>query len=248
MSILNKEIDMKPKYMQIYDEIKSRIDNGVYLDNNQQLPNELKLCDEFSCSRMTIKKALDMLVMDGIIYRKKGKGSFVLPKGSFSSKVNIQEGRILGLTGNAKGKVTSQIIHFQLKFADQRISEKLDIKLNDPVYDIVRLRLVDGIPYVLEHTYMGTALIPGLNTDILNKSIYDYIENTLNFKIAGSLRITRADCSNEQDQKYLNLTEKEPVLEVEQVAYLDTGVPFEYSFSRHRYDRFEFLSHSVRRS
>lgn len=239
---------MEPKYMQIYKEIKQRILDDTYKDNNQQIPNEMTLCQEFNCSRMTIKKALDILVMDGLIYRKKGKGSFVLPQGTFSSKINIQEDRILGLTNSSKKQVTSKILDFQLKFADDIISEKLCIRTNDPVYDIHRLRLIDRNPYVLERTYMSTSLIPGLDMNVLNHSVYDYIEQTLNYKIAGFLRITRADCSNETDRKYLKLKETEPVLEVEQVAYLDNGTPFEYSFSRHRYDRFEFFSRSVRHS
>ncbi len=237
---------MEPKYIQIYKKMKQRIFDHKYQANQQQLPNEMTLCEEFNCSRMTIKKALDLLVMDGLIYRKKGKGTFVLPQGALSSKINIQEDHILGLTNSSKKEVTSKILDFQLKFSDDIIAEKLGIHVNDPVYDIHRLRLINESPYVLERTYMSTSLIPGLDMDVLNHSVYDYIEQTLKYKIAGFLRITRADCSNKTDQKYLKLKETEPVLEVEQVAYLDNGTPFEYSFSRHRYDRFEFFSRSVR--
>lgn len=237
---------MDPKYMQIYKTMKQRILDGIYKEDNQKLPNEVTLCQEFDCSRMTIKKALDLLVMDGLIYRKKGKGSFVLPPGALSSKINIQEDHIVGLTNSSEKNVTSKILDFQLKFADETIANKLCIQKNDPVYDIHRLRLIDQKPYVLERTYMSTSLIPGLDMDVLNHSVYDYIEQTLNFKIAGFLRLTRADCSNPSDQKYLELKDTEPVLEVEQVAYLDNGTPFEYSFSRHRYDRFEFFSRSMR--
>ena len=237
---------MEPKYMHIYKKMKERILNNEFKDTNHQLPNELTLCKEFNCSRMTIKKALDMLVLDGMIYRKKGKGSFVLPSNSSSSKINILEDRILGLSSLTDKKITSKILRFQLIFADKNIADKLQIKEQDPVYDISRLRFIDGKPCVLEQTYMNPILIPGINEDILNHSIYDYIQTNLEMKIAGSLRVSRADCSNKNDQKYLELLETEPVLEVEQVAYLDNGNPFEYSFSRHRYDCFEFFSRFIR--
>lgn len=239
---------MEPKYVQIYKEIKHRILSGCYHDNNQQLPTETALCDEFSCSRMTMKKALDYLVTEGYIYRKKGKGSFILPKGNITSKIGIQENKLLGLSKSYKGNVSSKIIKFEFIFADEFLAEKLDLNIGDPVYHIFRLRLVDKKPFVLECTYMNPIIIPGINQDVLNNSLYDYIEDTLKLKIAGSFRITRADCSNETDQKYLELTEKEPVLEVEQIAYLDDGIPFEYSLARHRYDCFEFYSHAIRRS
>ena len=69
-----------PKYKEISDEIKLRIENGVYSDQNNQIPDEISLCNEFNCSRMTMKKALDLLVLDGIIYRKRGHGTFIMDK------------------------------------------------------------------------------------------------------------------------------------------------------------------------
>ena len=236
---------MTPKYVQIYKEIKHRILNGYYKENNHQLPTEADFCKEFSCSRMTIKKALDYLVSEGYIYRKKGKGSFVFPNKKLSSKISIHENQLSGLSKFYKGEVSSKVIKFEFIFADETLADKLDLNVGDPVYHIFRLRLVDQKPFVLECTYINPIIIPGITQDVLNHSVYDYIENTLHLKIAGSFRITRADCSNESDQKYLELTEKEPVLEVEQLAYLDNGFPFEYSFARHRYDCFEFYSHSI---
>lgn len=232
--------------MYIYKKMKERILNNEFKTTHNQLPNEISLCKDFDCSRMTIKKALDMLVLDGMIYRKKGKGSFVIPNNFSSSKINIQEDHILGLSSLTDKKITSKILHFQLIFADETIAKKLQIKEQDPVYDIFRLRFIDDKPCVLERTYMNPILIPRLTGEILKHSIYDYIQNTLGLKIVGSLRTSRADCSNENDQKYLKLLNTEPVLEVEQVAYLDNGNPFEYSFSRHRYDRFEFFSRFIR--
>jgi GntR family transcriptional regulator len=239
---------MEPKYMTIYKELKNRILSGAYEGNQQQLPAETIFCEEFGCSRMTMKKALDLLVDEGFIYRKKGKGSFVLPKSSFTSKLNIREDQLMGLTKSSNGNVLSKIITFELLFADETIAEKLDLHVGDPVYHILRLRLVDEKPFVLERTYMSPVLIPGITIHVLEHSVYNYIEHDLNLKISGSYKITRADCSNSEDQKYLKLSETQPVLEIEQVAYLDDGTPFEYSFSRHRYDRFEFFTHSVRRN
>lgn len=77
--------------------------------------------------------------------------------------------------------------------------------------------------------------------------MYTYIEEVLGKKIASAQKTTRAQVSNSQDQKELGLRPEEPVLEVEQIAYLDNGTPFEYSISRHRYDKFKLSVYSVRR-
>ena len=66
-------------------------------------------------------------------------------------------------------------------------------------------------------------------------------------KIGGSHRKIRADKPNDLDQQYLQCKVDDPVLEMEQVAYLNTGIPFEYSFSRHRYDKFVFKTVIIER-
>ena len=237
---------METKYKAIYDEIKSRIVNHAY-QQNQKIPDELSLCKEFNCSRMTMKKALDLLVQEGFIYRKRGLGSFVMSNHIDSVKFTLQERELLGLTKSSQRKISSKVLEFTLLFANEKIAQILNIHPNDPIYHILRLRTINQQPYVLEKTYMSTTLIPGINLNILDNSIYDYIEHDLHYKIASAKKTTRADISNELDHKYLKLKENEPVLEIEQIAYLDNGVPFEYSFSRHRYDLFEFTTYSVRR-
>lgn len=234
------------KYMDIYKDIRKKIDNQIYT-TGEKLPDEFTLCEQFNCSRMTIKKALDLLVQEGIIYRKRGQGTFVMSQETESGTINIQERELHGLTKASHGKTTSKIISFKVEFAGDEIAKKLDIKNSDPIYEIIRLRLINNKPYVIEKTYMSTSLIPGITEDVLLGSIYQYIENTLHYKIASAKKTARAAISNDLDHQYLNLTNIEPVLEIEQVAYLDNGTPFEYSFSRHRYDVFEFSSFSIRR-
>lgn len=237
---------MKTKYRTIYEIMRDRIENGEYKVGDQ-LPDELSVCKMFDCSRMTVKKAYDMLVMEGYIYRKQGQGSFVLSRSLKRPELEIQERELLGFSRATQGRGTSKILHFSLIFATETIARHLNIRVNDPVYDILRVRLVDGEPYVIEQTYMSPSVIPGITEDILNHSVYDYIEKELGFRIGASQRTTFAAVSNDLDHKELGLKDIEPVLVVEQIAYLDNGTPFEYSISRHRYDLFRFSVYSVRR-
>lgn len=239
---------MTNKYQQIYNTIREGILSGEY-PVNSKLPDEITLAKQYKCSRMTIKKALELLVNEGLIYRHQGKGTFVLSHVAKQNKIVVPERDIKGLSlisSDVYNNVSSQILNFSLEFATDEIAQKLQVSSNAPIYNISRLRLFGQTPCVLEQTYMSTSLIPGITLDILNRSIYDYIENTLNLKIVSASKLLRADISNEKDQKYLNLSANEPIFEVEQVAYLDNGQPFEYSISRHRYDLFEFSSFSFK--
>ncbi|EOR28173.1 GntR family transcriptional regulator [Clostridium sartagoforme AAU1] len=235
-----------PKYKDISDEIRLRIRNGIYNSPTNQIPDEITLCKEFHCSRMTMKKALDLLVFDGIIYRKRGHGSFIMDVLPVDSRINISDRDLKGLTRLVNNNVKTEIIEFKLIFADYNISTKLNINENSPIYEIIRLRLINNEPVVIENTYLDATLITGLNKDILKKSIYDFIENDLDLKISSANKVIRADKSTDIDKRYLNLCANDPILEVEQIAYLNNGRAFEYSISRHRYDKFQFTSFSVR--
>lgn len=241
---------MSVKYLQIYHAIREKILSNEYAIN-QQLPDEITLTKEFNSSRMTVKKALDLLVSEGLIFRKRGQGTFVLSRGTSKRKLIVPERDIKGLTKiseDSHSTVESKIIHFKLEFASEFLAEKLQVPLHSPVYNIHRLRIIDGKPYVLEQTYMSTSVIPGITEEVLLDSIYKYIEGTLGLRIASATKILRAAPSSEDEQNYLQLLPTEPVFEVEQVAYLDNGTPFEYSISRHRYDLFEFNSFALRHS
>jgi DNA-binding LacI/PurR family transcriptional regulator len=79
---MNKSLDniqRKPRYEIIYDEIKEKIANQEY-QVGERIPSEKELIDHYNVSRITTKKALDQLVHDGLIERIPGKGSFVIDK------------------------------------------------------------------------------------------------------------------------------------------------------------------------
>lgn len=233
------------KYQSIAEEILKRITTGIY-DETKLIPDELSLCQEFKCSRMTVKKALEILVLRGIIYRKRGHGTFIMQQSFNKDRLNITNQELTGFSKIVSGNAQSKIIEFNIEFATEEIASHLNIKVNDHVYSILRVRYVGDQPYVIEKTYMPTTIITGLNKDVLAGSIYSYIENELGLTITSSSKKIKADKSNELDKAYLNLKPDEPVLEIEQVAFLQNGIAFEYSFSRHRYDKFEFISFAMR--
>ncbi|GIN39856.1 GntR family transcriptional regulator [Heyndrickxia oleronia] len=235
------------KYQTISNEMKERIKNGYY-PTDQPIPDEYSLSKEFGCSRVTMKKALDILVMEGLLLRKRGHGTFIIQSAMQESKVNVISEINIGLSNLVQDKtVTSKVILFEIQFPSEEVAANLMIDKDAPVYHIIRLRNVNDEPYVIEETYMPSQLIPGINEQVLQSSIYNHINRTLELKIGGAHRKVRAAKSNELDQEYLDCKVDDPILEVEQIAFLQTGVPFEYSFSRHRYDKFVFSSVTVNR-
>ena len=94
---------------------------------------------------------------------------------------------------------------------------------------------------------MPIDFITGITEEVVQNSIYEYIEHTLKLKIKSAHRTVRADMPTDEEREWLQIREgMMPVLEVEQTAYLDDGRIFEYSKSRHRADRFALRTVSVR--
>nr|WP_263325216.1 GntR family transcriptional regulator [Neobacillus sp. Marseille-Q6967] len=236
------------KYEFISVEMRQRIQEGHY-PVDQPIPDEITLAKEFQCSRMTMKRALDILVLEGLLYRKRGHGTFIVKSAIQNSRVNVNVvGNALGFTNLLKGQeITSKLIKFEVQFPSEEVAAHLAIDLKTPVYYIIRLRSVDGEPHVMEKTYMPATVTPGINDDILKGSIYEYITSRLGLTIAGSHRKIRACKSDVLDMEHLECLKEDPILEVEHVGFLNNGVPFEYSFSRHRYDKFEVTTVNMKR-
>lgn len=232
------------QYKIISKTIEKRISDHVYPPLSK-IPTQNELADEFNTSRVTIKKAIDSLIAKGLLVSNRGSGTFVMSN-PLNNQMNFSAKNYMGLTtymemtsrlGTAKNRLSSVVVKFDSEFPNDRLQKILLLNESQPVYHIIRLRQLDDEPFHLENTYMPIDVIPGINRDILYKSIYAHIQDTLHLKIGSSYRIIRAFKPSNLDIKYLQCKSDDPVLEIEQVVYLDNGIPFEYSRSRHRYDK-----------
>jgi GntR family transcriptional regulator len=215
--------------------LRRRISTGEYAEG-EILPDQIELAKAFDVSRMTLKKAIDMIAMEGLVYKKRGVGTYVL-KSSLWNNGDSKIDDYNGLTDQfGPSRIVSKIIHFDIEFPDDNLQALLMIGESEPVYHVQRLRIVDDKPYIIENSYFVAPLIQQLKAEHLEGSIYSYIRDDLGLTIGGAYRKIHADVANELDIQELNCDIHTPVLEVEQVVYLDNGVPFEYSTSRNRYD------------
>lgn len=230
------------KYSKIADDLRKKIVDGIYKEG-QLLPSQGDLTETYNTSRITIQKAIELLKYEGIVKSRQGYGTFVV---SSASRLSIFDRRVdeyLGISKQlkGKGKLKSNILHFEIRFPTAVEQEKLNIKQFDPVYQIIRHRIFNDEPFLLEHTIMPVHVIPGIDETILKSSIYDYIEDELGLEIGIAERRIHADKPTEFDRKHLICTKLDPILEVDQVVFLEDGVPFEYSKTRYRYDKGDIL-------
>lgn len=218
--------------------IEERIRDHIY-PPFEQIPTQQQLADEFHTSRVTIKKAIDSLILSGHLVSIRGSGTYVMSN-PIANEMDFGGESYPGLSASMKGRgkeVSSQVIQFTSEFPSLVLQKVLLLKETQPVYKIIRFRLLDEEPYTLEYTYMPIHVIPDLTHEVLEHSVYSFIKKDLGLRIGSSYRVIHAYKPDERDKKWLDCLSDDPVLEVEQVVYLDNGTPFEYSRSRHRYDK-----------
>ncbi|WP_282597677.1 GntR family transcriptional regulator [Bacillus sp. REN3] len=232
-----------PIYHQLEEYIKAQIENGE-LEPDQAIPSERVYADMFQISRMTIRQALTNLVNEGYLYRQKGKGTFV-------NKQKLEQ-RLQGLTSftedmRERGLTpSSRLISFEIIPAGRGIADRLNLAENTPVYEIKRVRLANNLPVALETTYLPANLVKGLTEEIINQSLYQYIEEKLSLEISEATQQIEASIAREQELRHLEIEKGSPVLLILRTSILKDGSPFEFVKSAYRADRYKFV-HTMKR-
>jgi GntR family transcriptional regulator len=244
MKMIDKSSPL-PIYYQIEEQIKQKIDNGE-LQPGDALPSEREYAEQFEISRMTVRQAINNLVSEGYLFRQKGRGTFVAEK--------KLEQNLVGLTSftedmKARGlKPSSQLVSFEIIPAPEKIANRLSITKYAPVYEIKRVRLADDVPMALETVYISANLVKGLTEDIVNSSLYQYIEGQMNLKIGRAVQTLESTIAHEIEEKHLKVEKGAPILVMERHTFLENGVPLEIVKSAYRADRYKFTIEMNRQS
>lgn len=226
------------KYILISNDIRNKILNGEY-KANEKLPFEKDLGLKYESSKMTVKKALDMLVAEGLIIKRRGAGTFVKDISPEEMERMSIANQFRGTTAlNPGKKVASKVLNFSIIPCPETVQKKLNVDEESFVYDIYRARYINDAPHVMEKIYMPIDLISGLKKKQAEGSIYTYIEEKLQLVIQSAHRIVSVRKATDFEAEYLQLEKGDPVAVAEQIGYLDTGAAFEYSTSIHRYDQY----------
>lgn len=232
-----------PIYYQIESHIRDLIKKNQWQPGDA-IPSEREFTETFEVSRMTVRQAIANLVNDGTLYRQKGKGTFVADQ-----KIEQPLQGVTSFTEEMKkrGMVPkSELLSFSIIPADEEMAEKLNIDMAEKVYEIKRIRLADNKPIALEWTYISVQLVQGLTADKVIQSLYSYIEQTMNIRIASANQVIEADIAGQDEIEYLHLSKGSPILLIHRNAFLENGQPFEWVKSVYRADRYKFVINMTR--
>lgn len=147
-------------YKSIADRLRLRLNSSDF-NIGSPLPGEKALAKEFGVARMTIRKALDLLVSWGLVERRHGSGTFVARKDVHHETTNLT-GLVEVLRQQGK-EVQSKVLQFEVMPAPPAIASQLRIQVDERIYFSRRVRYVDGKPLMLEDSFMPVKLFRNLS-------------------------------------------------------------------------------------
>lgn len=230
-------------YRTVMHDIKQNILKGNY--EGMRLPDERSLAEFYQVSRSSMKRALELLAQQGIVFKKRGSGTFINPLYLKNQAMFRYEGSNLGLTDSFKvpGKKQSiKLLEFHVVKASPEIAQDLFLRENDFVYEFKRLRLLDQQPFIIEIGYIPIKIMPELKEEVLQGSLFNFLEDTQSKTVTRSFLNITVEPSSQEDQAQMHLKREEPVGVMEGIFFLDDGTPFEVSNMRVHYQYMRFNS------
>lgn len=236
----------KAKFNDIYEDLNKKIEAHAY-PYQSLLPSEHELTEVYDCSRNTVRRALRGLIERGYAQAIQGKGVRVLYQTPEQSTFRI--GVIETFQESAARNhlnAETRVIHFSEVRCDAALSDKTGFPAGELLFDIRRVRYLDGKPLILDKNLFRADLVPGLTPEIASHSIYAYIEDTLGMTIVTSKRRMTVERATEEDEALLDLGDYNCLAVITSQAFNDNGIQLEYTVSRHHPERFCFEDTATR--
>ncbi len=234
-----------PYYVQLMDLMTEMIQSKTWKPGSK-IPGELDLCKEYGVSRTVVRQALRELEYQGVVLRRKGKGTFV-------AEPKISEGLAQKLTGFYQDMVErglkpiTQVLHQRVVPCNEKVAGYLKIKPGARVIDINRLRSIEDAPLQIVNTFVPYDLCPQLaQIDLTNRSLYQFLEEDCHIFISHGRRFIEAVAASEQDARLLQVERGAPLVMLDSISYQEDGTPVEYYHAVHRGDRTRFEVELVR--
>lgn len=229
-----------PLYQQIYDILRAELGRGAWQPGDLIL-TETDLMAKFGVSRIIVRQALDMLVKDGLIYRQRGKGTFVA-----HPPIEQATTRIISFTDDMRRRgfePGTAVLQAELLPAPQSLAEPLRVPAGEELAHIQRLRLADGEPLAIEDSYLIHRYCPGiLGHDYASKPLRETLEGIYGVRMARASQIIRAISATAALAEPLGVKRGAPVLALERTSFSDAGMPVEFLRIYYRGDRYALYS------
>jgi len=223
-----------PLYKQIEQDLLERIRSGEYAEN-ETIPTEMELSEAYGVSRPTVRQAVQTLVNQGYLERKKKRGTQVIrtkiPQ-EFTRYVESFDSEFYRKGMAPKTKV----LNFTKTVATKEVAENLNIAENAPVYKLTRLRFAEEKPIVFVTSFIPYELVPDLDKiDFSKHSLYATFRE-MGHPIHSVSRLLEITIADETASDLLDIPKNDPLFYFHTRGFTENQLPIEFSIAKYRGD------------
>ncbi|CAJ0788734.1 HTH-type transcriptional repressor NagR [Ralstonia psammae] len=220
-----------PRYQQLRDDLAAQIAQQHWRPGDA-IPTEAELAKMYNVAVGTVRKAVDVLVAEGLLERFQGRGTFVR-RASFASSL-FRFFRFQSESGERRIP-ESRILKRDVLDAPSAPAAGLQIETGSPVIRLTRLRLLDGAPMLAEEIWLPYDRFSPLATlelDAFGDLLYPLYETHCGQIIASAEETLTAEAVNATYARLLRIKPGDPVMVIERIARGYDRVPLEWRRSR----------------
>ncbi|MCI7736131.1 MAG: GntR family transcriptional regulator [Clostridiales bacterium] len=230
-----------PLYEQLKLSLRKKVDEQVWQEG-QRLPSEAELCADYDVSRITVRRAVDELVEEGVLERRQGKGTFVA-----SSRMSVQ---MMPMNVIMQGfyildterKQTNVITKREYE-ANRHEREVLRLQEGDSVYVFTRQMMLDGKVCMLDRSTFPAGRYPGLFERVTdNMSTYRLLVEEYGVVMHCVHKEISHTYASAEQAKWLDCPVGTPLFRIYKVVYDPQGVPIHMSSSYMKADSIVFVT------
>ena len=235
-----------PRYIQVYTTVRDWIYQGTY-KAGARLPTEEELCRLFQVSRITTRKAVDMLAEEGLVLRQPGRGTFVVQDLADAPLIGEMEHLLLKVARLGKSTRTARAEVEEID-ADPDTAKDLGLDPGSRVQRASHVRLVDKQPVGYVVTYIPASLQIHFQLSELNDSPMLNLLERKGVDIASADQMIGATLADARIASLLNTTVGAPLVHIRLVVFDSERRPVERLVAWYRGDYYQHHVHLTRKT
>lgn len=210
----------------LYVQLRNKLEKDIKENYNPRdlIPTELKIEQEYEVSRITVRKAIELLERENILERKQGKGTFVKEQ-----KILYDANAIGSLTqrlSKENYKLTTKSIEFVIIKEDHYVKELLQC---NTLLCIKRFRELNNKPFALMLNYLDINRVPNLEEKFNIESLYSFLKDEYSIEFYNAEETVEAKDASKEEAKKLGIKENTSLLSLHRLSFDKNNKPVEYS-------------------
>ena len=227
-----------PLYFQVSQILTEEIFRSN-LASDTFLGTEESLMKRFNVSRITIRRALSDLESSGLVYREIGKGTFINNR-PFEQELSKLTGFVEDMIEKG-AKPSAKLIIERQEYPSKEIIEGLELKKEEKVIFIARLRLANQIPLSVDWSWIpleiGKKII---NYDLEKYPLYSLFEEKLSIEIGDAVYKIKSSIANEVICNHLKINKGDPLFVINRITYASDNKPILYEYLHYKAEKIVF--------